>query len=80
MKTLSTDDFDNICNLIETLSVKMKELGVNVYQEAHGLKGSLTYYGSFTKGEIRAMSDNWIKIEDDPDIIIAEVDETIELL
>ena len=41
MKTLNKGDCDNICNLIETLSVKVKELGANVSLEAHGLKGSL---------------------------------------
>ena len=80
MKTLNKYDCDNICNLLETLSVKAKELGVNVYQEAHGLKGSLVSDEYFTEAEIREMSENWVQVEDDPNIIDAEVDESIELL
>ena len=49
-------------------------------QEAHGLKGSLVIDGSFTKYEIRAMTENWVQVEDDPNTIDAEVDEAIELL
>ena len=48
-------------------------------QEAHGLKGSLVSDGSFTKYEIRAMAENWVQVEDDPNTIDAEVDEAIEL-
>ena len=29
--------------------------------------------------EIRAMHENWIQVEDDPDIINAEVDEAVEI-
>ena len=49
-------------------------------QEAHGLKGSLVIDGSFTKYEIRAMTENWVQVEDDPNIIDSEVDEAIDLL
>ena len=35
---------------------------------------------SFTKDETRSMAENWVNIEDDPDIIDTEVDEAIELL
>ena len=49
-------------------------------QEAHSLKGSLVSDGSFTKYEIRAMTENWVQVEDDPNTIDAEVDEAIELL
>ena len=38
MKTLYKYNCDNICNLLETISVKAKESGVNVSREAHGLK------------------------------------------
>ena len=60
--------------------MKTKESGVNVSQEVHSLKGSLVSYGSFTKSEIRAMAENWVQVEDDPDIIDTIVDESIELL
>ena len=80
MKTLNKDDCDNICDLLEQLSVKAKESGVNVSREAHGLKGSLVSDGSFTKAEMRAMAENWINVEDDRNIIDAEVDDAIELL
>eukprot|EP00978_Attheya_sp_CCMP212_P007276 scaffold16936_cov61-Attheya_sp.AAC.3 len=49
MKTLNKDDCDNVCDLLEQLSVKVKESGVNVAQETHGLKGPLVSDGSFTK-------------------------------
>ena len=78
-KTLNKDDCDNICNLLEIFSVNAKEPGVNVFLQAHGLKVSLVSYGSFTKAEIMAMSENWIQVEDCPDIIDAEVDEAIEI-
>ena len=48
MKTLNKYDCENICNLLETLSVKAKEFCVNVFREAHGLKGSLVSYGYLT--------------------------------
>ena len=41
MNTLNKYDYDNIYNLPEKLSVKEKELGVNVSREDHDLKGSL---------------------------------------
>ena len=50
-------------------------MGVNVSQEAHGLKGSLVSDGSFTKSEIRAMAEKCVQVEDDPDIIDSEADE-----
>ena len=59
--------------------MKAKELGVIIYQEAHGLKGVLLCDTLFTKYEIRAMHENWIQVEDDPDIINAEVDEAVEI-
>eukprot|EP00978_Attheya_sp_CCMP212_P044514 scaffold312923_cov43-Attheya_sp.AAC.1 len=71
-KTLNKDDCDNICDLLEQLSVKAKESGVNVSREAHGLEGSLVSDGSFTRAEIRAMAENWVNVEDDPNIIDAE--------
>ena len=49
-------------------------------REARGLKGSLVSDGSFTKSEIRAMAENWVQVEDGPNIIDAEVYEGIELL
>ena len=60
--------------------MKSKDSGVNVYRASHGIKGSLVSYGYFTKSEIRAMVENWVQVEDDPDIIDDEVDESIELL
>ena len=48
MKTLNKDYCENIFNLLETLSVKSKESGVNVSREYHGIKGSLFIDGSFT--------------------------------
>ena len=80
MKNPNEDDCDNICNLLEKLSVKVKESGVNVAWEARVLQGSLVSDGSFTKVEMRAMAENWVKVEDDPDIIDTEVDEAIEIL
>ena len=80
MKTLNKYDCDNIFNLLETIQAKSKELSVNVYQEAHGIKGSLVSDGSFTKAEIRSMAENWVQVEDDPGIIYAEVDEAIQIL
>ena len=49
VNNLNKYDYENICNLLETLSVKSKELGVNVSQEALSLKGSLVNDGYFTK-------------------------------
>ena len=48
-------------------------------QESHDLKISLVSDGSFTKSEIRAMAENWVQVEEDPNIIDSEVDETIEI-
>ena len=47
IKTLNKDYCENICDLIEQLSVKLNEFGVNVSQEDHGIKGSLVGDGSF---------------------------------
>ena len=47
--TINKDDYYNIYNLIETVSVKSKELGVNVFWESHGLKGALVSDGSIKK-------------------------------
>ena len=80
MKALNKDDCDNIYNLLETISVKAKDSGVNLSREARDIKGSLVSDGSFTKAEIREMAENWVQVEDDPDIIDAGVDEAIELL
>ena len=49
-------------------------------QEACVLKISLVSDGSFTKAEIRAVAENWVQVEDDPDIIDTIVDESIEIL
>ena len=80
MKSLNKYDCDNICNLLSTLSVKEKYSGVNVSGEDHGLKLSLVIDGSFTTPEIRVVAENWVQVEDDPDIIDDEVDEDIDLL
>ena len=79
-ETLNKYDCENICHLPKIISVKAKESGVNASREAHGLKGSLVSDGSFTKSEIRAMAENWVQVEDDPDSIHGEVDESIEIL
>ena len=47
--------------------------------EAHVLKGSLSSDSYFTKSEIRAMSENWVQVEDDQNIIDSEVDEAIDI-
>ena len=65
--------------MLEQLEFKAKKLGVNFSQEAHSIKVSLVSDGSFTKAEMSAMAENWVNIEDDPDIIDAEVDEAIEI-
>ena len=44
------------------------------------MKASLVSDCSFTKAETRTMAENWVQLEDDPNIIDAEVDEAIELL
>ena len=80
MKTLNKDDCEHICDLLYTLSVREKQSGVSVYRQAYGLKGLPLSNGSFTKLKITAMAENWVQVEDDPDIIDAEVDEEIELL
>ena len=41
------------------------------------MKLSLVSDGSFTKSEIRAMTENWVQVEDNPNIIDSEVDEAI---
>ena len=69
-----------ICDLLEQLSVQVKAPGVNVAKEAYSLEGSFVADGSFTKTELRAMAENWVNVEDDQDIIHAEVDDAIELL
>ena len=71
MGIINKDDCENIFNLIETISVQSEDSGVNVSREAFGLKISLVSDGSFTKSEIRAMAENWVQAEDDPDIIDA---------
>ena len=80
MKTLNKYDCDNICNLLETLSIKVKESGENVSQKDNGIKGSILSDGYFTKYEIRTMAENWVQVEDDPVIIDTWAEESIEQL
>ena len=77
MNNINKNDCDNICNWIETLSLKVKESGVNVFQDAHDLKVSLVSDGSFTKSKIMTMAENCVQVEYDPYIIDAAVDEAI---
>ena len=80
MKTLNKYGCDNICNLIEIISVQAKQSVVNFSQGGHGLKVPLVSDGNFTKSKIRHMTENWVQVEDDPDIIDSDVDESIGLL
>ena len=80
MKTLNKYDCDNICNLLETLSIKVKESGENVSQKDNGIKGSILSDGYFIKYEIRTMAENWVQVEDDPVIIDTWAEESIEQL
>ena len=80
MKTLNKYGCDNICNLLEIISVQAKQSVVNFSQGGHGLKVPLVSDGYFTKSEIRKVAEKWVQVKDDPDIIVAEVDESIEIL
>ena len=48
--------------------------------EAHGMKVSLVSDIYFTTSKIKAMAENWVQLEYDPNIIDAELYEAIELL
>ena len=92
---LGLNDFKASPSWITATLKRNKKVGINLHSgeandmtpeereaimAAHGLEGSLVSDGSFTKAKIWAMAENWINVEDDPNIIDAEVDDAIELL
>ena len=79
LKTLSGEDCDLLCSLMKTLHMKAKEVDTNY--EGYALSGSFAAdEHEPTRAEFEAMAESWIDIEDQPEIIDAEVEEFIQQL
>ena len=79
LKTLSSEDCDLLCSLMETLHVKAQLVDTEV--EAYALSGSFAADElAPTREQLKVMAESWIDIEDQPEIIDAEVEELIEQL
>ena len=79
LKTLSGEDSDLLCSLMKTLHMKAKEVDTNY--EGYALSGSFAAdEHEPTRAEFEAMAESWIDIEDQPEIIDAEVEEFIQQL
>jgi hypothetical protein len=77
-KTISTEACNELCGLMQELIMKAKECDTS---KAVALKGSvMDDLDESSVSEIRAMVTNWIDIEDDEDIIAAEIEEALEAL
>jgi hypothetical protein len=79
LKTLSTEDCNLLCSLMEMLHVKAQLVDTN--SEAYALTGSFAADEvAPTRDQLKEMAESWITIEDQPEIIDAEVEEFIEQL
>jgi hypothetical protein len=77
-KKISKEACDELCGLMQELIMKAKECDTS---KAVALKGSVVDdLDELSVSDIRAMVTNWIDIEDDEDIIAAEIKEALEVL
>jgi hypothetical protein len=61
------------------LIAKADTTHVNTEREAYALQGSFVADGNeYTDEQLKVMAQNWIHVEDDPNIIDAEIDEELE--
>ncbi|CAB9505697.1 expressed unknown protein [Seminavis robusta] len=80
-KVMSKEDSDDLCNLMSALQVKTQETQVDVARHAIALQGSFAAdFDRYSREDVLQMGENWIEIEDEPEVISATIDEEIEEL
>jgi hypothetical protein len=80
-KTLSKEDTDRLCSLMMSLKFKATSASVDCDTTAIALHGSfVSEHDKFTETDYKNMIENWVCVEDDPDVIDAICDEELENL
>ena len=76
-KVISKEECDDICALLKNLKMRHNETPVDTETQAYGLQASYLNEGDFTTDEMERMVENWVTVEDDPDIVDAMVEDEI---
>jgi hypothetical protein len=76
---LDEDTCEKLCSLLKGLIVKAVATHVDAKRGAYALEGSFAALeNDYTDEQLKVMAQYWIDVEDDPDIIDADIDEALQ--
>ena len=80
-KALDAETCEKLCSLMKGLRVKAVATHADAEREAYALEGSFAALGNdYTDEQLKVMAQYWIDVEDDPDIIDADIDKALQVL
>jgi len=79
-KVLNKEDSRNLCELMCKLQVKTFENQVDTNSIAIALQNSIADEDKLSMDELSSIADNWVNIEDEPEVVNVTIDEEIEAI
>jgi len=77
---LNKEDSQNLCELMCKLQVKTFENQVDTNSIAIALQNSIADEDRLSMDELSSIADNWVNIEDEPEVVNVTIDEEIEAI